>query len=582
MEHILRYDPIGNKTLKWIFIIILIVITVFLRINSLNSITPGLNQDESAIGYNAYSILQTGKDEWGVVYPIYFRSFGDYKLPAYIYTTAIFVKYFGLNEYAVRAPSVIAGIICVMVLFLLLLYWTHNYTFSYICAILLSINPWHLQFSRAGFEVNFALTAVICGIYLFIIGVDKKNIFFLALSIIFFNVSLYSYNVTRLLAPLLFITLCFQYRKKMISIHKITLVILGFIFLATLVPFFITFFSLSGVVSAKSSLITSADILVKNLEMRSYLASVPSWYKALFYNKYVFMIYQYIENIALLFSGSFFFVSGSTSMIQGVGNVGTFYLFQLPLFIIGLTLFASKKLHSIGYFFYWFIITCLILALSKEVPHATRGYFLVIPITIFTASGLIYVYKYINNFKSRFVKTLFLITLLCFIFYNVQFYFSSYYYRFPKEHATAWEHDNKKLANYLKSIESKYKKIIIDGKSNFIYTSYLFYTAYSPNDYLKSAEYYKDGLLDKAKSWGKYEVRDINWQKEVLIPDALYVVNPQNWPANMAVEKYLYYPEREIVFASNEEIIKMPLSDISWLTVNSNRVIREQQASLAK
>ncbi|MEK7500016.1 MAG: hypothetical protein AAB649_05425, partial [Patescibacteria group bacterium] len=74
------------------------------------SVPPGINRDEAALGYNAYSILKTGNDEWGIRFPATFRSFGDYKLPGYMYTLVPFIATFGLNPLAVRLPSLFAGI----------------------------------------------------------------------------------------------------------------------------------------------------------------------------------------------------------------------------------------------------------------------------------------------------------------------------------------------------------------------------------------------------------------------------------------------------------------------------------------
>ncbi|KKQ38117.1 MAG: hypothetical protein US53_C0001G0022 [Candidatus Woesebacteria bacterium GW2011_GWA1_37_7] len=53
----------GNKYHKYILLLI-ILLAAFLRFWKLGSY-PALNADEAAIGYNAYSLLETGKDEHG-------------------------------------------------------------------------------------------------------------------------------------------------------------------------------------------------------------------------------------------------------------------------------------------------------------------------------------------------------------------------------------------------------------------------------------------------------------------------------------------------------------------------------------
>ena len=182
-----------KKTFVWVLIIFFLA--VFLRFYKLGEIPNGLYQDETAIGYNAYSILQTGKDEHGVSWPLYFKSFGDYKLPVYIYLTAISVKLFGLNEWAVRFPSALFGTLTVVVMYFFVnkLFKTNIAIFS---ALLLAINPWHLHYSRATFEVTIALFFLMLGAYLlprkFLVGT------------LCFIIAFYSYNLTRLLAPLLY------------------------------------------------------------------------------------------------------------------------------------------------------------------------------------------------------------------------------------------------------------------------------------------------------------------------------------------------------------------------------------------
>jgi len=149
MAELLKFNPIPRKfTLA--LLVLLIVLSAALRLFDISNVPPGLYQDVSAIGYNAYSILQTGKDEYGVSYPLYFKSFNDYKLPVYIYLTAASIKFFGLNEFAVRLPSILAGIFAVIILFFFVRYLTNNLTLAFLSALVLSVNPTHLFFFACG------------------------------------------------------------------------------------------------------------------------------------------------------------------------------------------------------------------------------------------------------------------------------------------------------------------------------------------------------------------------------------------------------------------------------------------------
>src|SRR3989344_2284705 len=103
---------------KFFFALILLLASV-LRLVKLDTFPPALNWDEVSLGYNAYSLLLTGADEWGVSFPTIFRAFGDYKLPTYVYATTPIIKLLGPTDLAVRLPSALAGILTVAVAYVL-------------------------------------------------------------------------------------------------------------------------------------------------------------------------------------------------------------------------------------------------------------------------------------------------------------------------------------------------------------------------------------------------------------------------------------------------------------------------------
>ncbi|MBU2577901.1 hypothetical protein KKA69_03645, partial [Patescibacteria group bacterium] len=78
-----------KKNFNKILLVLILFFSFLVRIYSLEKIPPSLNWDEVSHGYNAYSIIKTGKDEWGITLPLIFRAYGDYKLPFYIYLTTI-------------------------------------------------------------------------------------------------------------------------------------------------------------------------------------------------------------------------------------------------------------------------------------------------------------------------------------------------------------------------------------------------------------------------------------------------------------------------------------------------------------
>src|SRR5437016_1112410 len=61
----------------------IVVVAFVMRVYDLRGNPPGFFCDEASVQYDAYLVLHTGADRWGVHFPIYFRSFGNYESPAF-------------------------------------------------------------------------------------------------------------------------------------------------------------------------------------------------------------------------------------------------------------------------------------------------------------------------------------------------------------------------------------------------------------------------------------------------------------------------------------------------------------------
>src|SRR3990167_2733917 len=94
-------------------LLLVLAVAAILRLWGLGTNPPHLTNDEAALGYNAYSILITAKDEHGEFMPIVFKSFGDWKPGLYIYLTVPWVAIFGLNEFSTRIVGALSGVIAV-------------------------------------------------------------------------------------------------------------------------------------------------------------------------------------------------------------------------------------------------------------------------------------------------------------------------------------------------------------------------------------------------------------------------------------------------------------------------------------
>src|SRR5581483_2416020 len=198
-----------------ILIVLIIAIAFFIRIYHISSNPPGLTPDEASLGYNAYSILKTGKDEYGIPFPIVFKSFGDYKPGLYVYLTIPSVALFGLNEFSVRLPSIIAGVFTVFLVYLLSKKLFKNKDLALISLIIAASNPWLIYFSRGAWEVNVALTLTLSGIYFFLKSL--KDAKFLIISSVFFASTLLTYQGAKLQTGIVLFILTILYWREIIK-----------------------------------------------------------------------------------------------------------------------------------------------------------------------------------------------------------------------------------------------------------------------------------------------------------------------------------------------------------------------------
>jgi hypothetical protein len=301
------------------------------------------------------------------------------------------------------------------------------------------------------------------------------------------------------------------------------------------------------------------------------LAYSPLLAKLLF-NRACLTLWQFIENIAAYFSVDFFFILGSPHGNHGIGNVGLFYIFELPLLIFGIYSMFNDKVKYYKYIVSWAFLTIIVASLTRDVPQATRSFFLIFPVIFATGYGLITLIRLVNE-NSKINKYFIYIPALILVIYNFTYYFSSYYMRFPVYYAQSWRSEDKKVADYIKTNENHYRKIIFDAKAGYIYSSLLFYNRISPQRLQNTSQWSPDDNegFSNLVSFDKYEYREINWNTDIKEPGNLIITSVQNKPDKVPPLISFYYPRRPVVFSVKEQIISYPVEDIAYVLVESNK-----------
>ncbi len=206
----------------WLIYFIIVLFSFFVRIYAISSFPKSMFSDEALNGYEAYSILKTGRDEYGTPFPITFKAFGDYRPGLNIYATVPSVAIFGLNEFAVRLPSVIFSCLTVLVVMLIGLNLFKNKKIAALSGFAMAISPWSIQFARMSHEANLTTFLVTLGILFLVLSLRKKV--WLILSALFLALSVYAYYSPRVFVPLFIFFFGLAYWKLFKKYRKIVLI----------------------------------------------------------------------------------------------------------------------------------------------------------------------------------------------------------------------------------------------------------------------------------------------------------------------------------------------------------------------
>lgn len=399
-------DNLDTMSLMEIFkntravLFLILLLAALLRLPFLDQLPFGITIDEAGQGYSAYSILITGRDEWGDFLPLNPRGFGDYKPPLYMYLLVPSVAIFGLSEFAVRFPAAIAGILTVWVIFFLVRELFKDRNLALIASFFIAIAPWHVYQSRLGWESNVGLLFFCLGIWLFIKGLSKGNL--LGVSALSFGLSAMSYHSFKLLAPLMLAGLVIIFLKQFSKIEKKNF----FSFAGVVLIFFVILsygfiFSGAGRRASDQSVLKEENLV--QLRQIQFDDKLPQPWGRILNNKYEFFISKLTDNYLGYFSLPFLFgPHRSDGSVLNFPGKGLFYIWQLPLLLLG-AFYLIKKREKAGLIILFWIITAPIPAsLTQDYQHSGRAQALFPAILLVSVIGIKYLFDLVkpNNLRK--------------------------------------------------------------------------------------------------------------------------------------------------------------------------------------
>lgn len=460
-----------------IILCLIILIGIFFRFYHISSNPPGLYWDETAFGYDAYAILKTAHDHHGRFMPIFFESFGDWKLPVYFYLLVPSITFFGLNEFAVRFPSAFFGILTIPLVFFLVKKLTGNKKLSLLSAFFLAISPWNIQFSRGGFESTPGLFFVLSGVYLFVIAQEKKRSIMLIASLTLFALSMYSYHAYRIFVPILLVSLFWVYKKSLIeNLKKVTISLVVFVvFLLPLISFTFTSEGRTRVIS--QSAFKKTDFEKEKLDYDQKSKKPLRFLSGYLYRQPVFYSYVALKGYLDNFSPIFLFFKGDQIGRHSQVDMGQLYSYQSILIILGLFSLKSLPQNSRKLIILFLLLSPIPSIIVTPTPHAYRSFQMSFPLAVLSALGA----NMLFSLKSKLILKISFVILMTFSFLSFNHLLFIHY---PKKFSADWQVGYKEMVRQIQEFQNNYEMVYVTNINQVPYIYLLFFQKYDPQTFI--------------------------------------------------------------------------------------------------
>ncbi len=517
----------ATSRLEKAILIGILLLALCCRTFLLDSVPPGFYSDEASNSYDAYSIMLTGRDRYDAPLPLYPRGFDYWKAGLHRLIIVPSINSFGLNEFGARFPSALAGVLTVLLTYLVVKMRFRSSTALW-AALLLAISPWHVHLSRSCTEYVFLPFFFMLGLYLFLLGLER-NKFYLYLSATAFAFTFYTYIPARLFVPLSGLGLLFIYREEL-SKHKRAVGSSLIIFLLLLIP---------------SILFALREPDHFFLQARYNQIGVTSGERS-----YAAAILVFIKNYLSHLSPVFLFFKGDANIRNFPQGFGQLYLFEFPLVILGIAACIRKRGDpDTRFLIFWLLTYSIAASLTTEgIPHGLRVVTSIPLFQILSAIGIHCISVILKRMRGL-KRWLFRIGAYIFIALaaaNVMIFFHHYFLYYSVYSAHAWDYGWREAIEYAGSVEDDYDRIVLTVLSSGPPTMYPpFYLRYDPEKYQRS------GLEETKYRFVTPEIIGalfVNFKGKTL-----YLVREEEL-RYIAPKKVIYFPDGRIAFKIIEKL----------------------------
>jgi 4-amino-4-deoxy-L-arabinose transferase-like glycosyltransferase len=460
------------QRLIWVGLGFIIFFLYFFR---LDSVPQAFSNDEVIFGYNAYSLLQTGRDEYGKIFPIISESNGDYKLLLFSYWLVPFIRILGLNEFAVRLGQAIAATLSLTLIYFLIKRITANIKLSLLSIFVLAISPWFIVFARSGSEVMVTLLLFYLYVYMLLIWWEKQNLSFLLLSIflaLFTAIGYYS------VWSVLGVSLIFVLGKVLVS--KKRLIEKSVSLSLVPLPLIVILLAISASGGARMKQInlfqnSEAQPLLEE-KIREDQNTLFPWMTRMYHNKLVFYPFFAARQMVETFDLEFLFFSGDGGgTMYVVPDSGVLHLWYLPFLLIGFYYLFKKS--DIRY--KWGILLILLTvfgagSMSVYGSESQRTILAGPPLSFVVGYGL---FNFAKNFKTHKFFSVALTGFELVVLYMFSVFLHQYFYHADMHRPWYRNFGDKQMVEVVNRFKKDYATIVAPEQT---YSAFYFYNKVDP------------------------------------------------------------------------------------------------------
>ena len=506
---------------------VVIIIAIATRFYQLGQVPTSLYWDEAAMLVDAKTVSQTGADMHGRSwYQLLYPSYGDYKLPVYIWLASVSVKLFGVTEWALRLPSALAGLGTVIMGGLIARQLFNERRTQLMTMLVLALSPWAMMFSRTAFEGHVAQLWFSISVWMLL--KSRRHLGWLLGGTFFGILATYTYFSVRFVWPVVLVGVGLSWllpkillakRKKLnlratISQIGLHLVLPLVIFGLGLLPMIKSeFYHESQVFRYGTNSVLNYFNYPLTSNIYRQLAG-ESIIDRFFFHRHLLLLRELANNVFDHLSLNYLFVSGDSNLRHGTGEHGLFLLPLLPFFIAGLYQLFNKQRRVSIILICWWLAALIPAAVPETTPHALRSLNGLVPLAIIISSGISY-------FWLKWRRVTILLGLIWLIMAGEFFWY--YFNIYPEKSAPDWQQNYREMAITLEEYHDQADEVYLSGVDDKLYLWILAYGDYDGAEIqqLQSSNFH-------LKTFQKYHTTPYKWKNFAEMENGVVLIDSPN------------------------------------------------------